>query len=255
MTTDTTLRFLQPLDTQTRGVAVLDALAEMIEQAGLQVGDRLPPEVSLANALGVGRSTIREALNRWEGLGAIRRRKRRRHLSRCPGATVHRPGTNHGAAGGRGPVAVSGCQARARARGSRTCRAIGKHRTTQTHIGEAATPCWRLSIKGSPIERRMKPFTARSTIHVATLFSGTYREIWRRRSIARKIFRWPIRPSRSIHSLPTAICPTPSMPEILKPPLRRLIEFSDVVVAAIRSVIGDAGQKVPTRKRRDLAAG
>ena len=75
MTTDTTLRFLQPLDTQSRGVAVLDALAEMIEQAGLQVGDRLPPEVSLANALGVGRSTIREALNRWEGLGAIRRRR------------------------------------------------------------------------------------------------------------------------------------------------------------------------------------
>ena len=69
------LHYLAPIDQPQRGVAVLDALAEMIERAGLQVGDRLPPEVSLASALGVGRSTIREALNRWEGLGLIRRRR------------------------------------------------------------------------------------------------------------------------------------------------------------------------------------
>ena len=75
MTSVSALRFLEPLDTPTRGVAVLDALAEMVERGGLQVGDRLPPEVALANTLGVGRSTIREALNRWEGLGIIRRRR------------------------------------------------------------------------------------------------------------------------------------------------------------------------------------
>jgi GntR family transcriptional repressor for pyruvate dehydrogenase complex len=69
------LSYLEPLETRTRGVAVLDALADMIERAGLKVGDRLPPEVSLAATLGVGRSTIREALNRWEGLGIIRRRR------------------------------------------------------------------------------------------------------------------------------------------------------------------------------------
>jgi len=69
------LDFLERIDTTTRGVAVLDALAEMIERAGLGVGDRLPPEVTLAARLGVGRSTIREALNRWEGLGLIRRRR------------------------------------------------------------------------------------------------------------------------------------------------------------------------------------
>jgi len=69
------LHYLEPIDQPSRGVAVLDALAEMIERAGLQVGDRLPPEVSLASVLGVGRSTIREALNRWEGLGLIRRRR------------------------------------------------------------------------------------------------------------------------------------------------------------------------------------
>ncbi|HEY9011958.1 MAG TPA: GntR family transcriptional regulator [Devosia sp.] len=58
------LHFLEPLEPRTRNVAVLDALADMIERAGLKVGDKLPPEIALANALGVGRSTIREALNR-----------------------------------------------------------------------------------------------------------------------------------------------------------------------------------------------
>lgn len=75
MADDGALNYLEPLETRTRGVAVLDALADMIERAGLKIGDRLPPEVALAATLGVGRSTIREALNRWEGLGIIRRRR------------------------------------------------------------------------------------------------------------------------------------------------------------------------------------
>ena len=69
------LDYLERIDTKTRGVAVLEALADMVERAGLRVGDRLPPEVTLAEHLGVGRSTIREALNRWEGLGLIRRKR------------------------------------------------------------------------------------------------------------------------------------------------------------------------------------
>ncbi|NOZ31498.1 MAG: FadR family transcriptional regulator [Alphaproteobacteria bacterium] len=69
------LDYLEPIETKTRGVAVLDALAEMIERAELEIGDRIPPEISLAQHLGVGRSTIREALNRWEGLGIIKRRR------------------------------------------------------------------------------------------------------------------------------------------------------------------------------------
>src|SRR4051795_8196334 len=69
------LDYLERIDTTTRGVAVLDALSEMINRAGLGVGDRLPPEITLAEHLGVGRSTIREALNRWEGLGLIRRKR------------------------------------------------------------------------------------------------------------------------------------------------------------------------------------
>lgn len=75
MAHDDALSYLEKLDSRSRGTAVLDALAEMVERAGLSVGDRLPPEVSLASTLGVGRSTIREALNRWEGLGLINRRR------------------------------------------------------------------------------------------------------------------------------------------------------------------------------------
>jgi GntR family transcriptional regulator, transcriptional repressor for pyruvate dehydrogenase complex len=75
MRPNSALTYLEPREAGTRGVAVLDALAGMIERAGLQVGDRLPPEVQLAQQLGVGRSTMREALNRWEGLGIIRRRR------------------------------------------------------------------------------------------------------------------------------------------------------------------------------------
>jgi DNA-binding FadR family transcriptional regulator len=69
------LDYLERIDTTTRGVAVLDALADMVERAGLGIGDRLPTELTLAARLGVGRSTIREALNRWEGLGIIKRRR------------------------------------------------------------------------------------------------------------------------------------------------------------------------------------
>ena len=75
MSRETALSYLEPLENRTRNVAVLDALAEMVERAGLKIGDRLPPEISLAASLGVGRSTLLEALNRWEGLGIIRRRR------------------------------------------------------------------------------------------------------------------------------------------------------------------------------------
>jgi len=54
---------------------VMDALIEMIEQAGLGVGDRLPPEIELAQRLNVGRSTIREALKAWQSMGIVVRNK------------------------------------------------------------------------------------------------------------------------------------------------------------------------------------
>jgi DNA-binding FadR family transcriptional regulator len=47
----------------------------MVEADGLGVGDRLPPEVAIAERLGLGRSTVREALRQWESLGIIARNK------------------------------------------------------------------------------------------------------------------------------------------------------------------------------------
>jgi GntR family transcriptional repressor for pyruvate dehydrogenase complex len=55
--------------------AIIDRLIEMIESAGLGVGDRLPPEIELARRLDVGRSTVREALKAWQGMGIVVRNK------------------------------------------------------------------------------------------------------------------------------------------------------------------------------------
>jgi len=60
---------------RTRDQEVIDALVEMIEAAGLTIGDRLPPEQELARDLNVGRSTIREALKAWQRMGIVFRNK------------------------------------------------------------------------------------------------------------------------------------------------------------------------------------
>lgn len=54
---------------------VLNALIELIENEGIGVGDRLPPEIELAQRLNVGRSTIREALKAWQSMGIVVRNK------------------------------------------------------------------------------------------------------------------------------------------------------------------------------------
>ena len=54
---------------------VLQLLAGLVEDEGLGVGDRLPPEVWIAQRFGLGRSTVREALRQWETLGIIARNK------------------------------------------------------------------------------------------------------------------------------------------------------------------------------------
>ena len=53
MKPDPALRYLFPVATPSKGVAVQDPLVAMIEGAGLGIGDRLPPEVQLATTLGV----------------------------------------------------------------------------------------------------------------------------------------------------------------------------------------------------------
>lgn len=66
---------LRPIRTQSLDSAVLDRLTEFIAAAGYEAGARLPAERELAERLQVGRSTIREALKRWEALGVVEMRK------------------------------------------------------------------------------------------------------------------------------------------------------------------------------------
>ena len=51
--------------------AILDSLAAFVDEQGIKPGSRLPSERALGEALGVGRSSVREALKRWEALGII----------------------------------------------------------------------------------------------------------------------------------------------------------------------------------------
>lgn len=67
--------YLRPVRSVGRDQLILDALAELVAKAGLKLGDPLPPERELAARLEVGRSTVREALKRWESLGIIEKRR------------------------------------------------------------------------------------------------------------------------------------------------------------------------------------
>ena len=55
---------------------VLEALSRMIEAEGLKIGDRLPPEIRIAERLGIGRSKVREALTAWQNMGIVVRNKK-----------------------------------------------------------------------------------------------------------------------------------------------------------------------------------
>ncbi|WP_315918227.1 FadR/GntR family transcriptional regulator [Mesorhizobium sp. SP-1A] len=66
---------LPPIHTTQRDDAVLKALAGFVAQEGMGPGEKLPTERILAERLRVSRSTVREALTRWEGLGLVERRQ------------------------------------------------------------------------------------------------------------------------------------------------------------------------------------
>jgi DNA-binding FadR family transcriptional regulator len=66
---------LPPIHTTQRDDAVLKALAGFVAQEGMGPGEKLPTERILAERLKVSRSTVREALTRWEGLGLVERRQ------------------------------------------------------------------------------------------------------------------------------------------------------------------------------------
>jgi GntR family transcriptional regulator, transcriptional repressor for pyruvate dehydrogenase complex len=52
-----------------------DKLIRYISDAGLQADDLLPSEAELSSALGVGRSTVREALKSLEAMGIVARKR------------------------------------------------------------------------------------------------------------------------------------------------------------------------------------
>lgn len=66
---------IAPLPAIDRSKQVMNALADYVERAALKIGDRLPTERALMAALSVGRSTIREAIGRFEALGVTQTRK------------------------------------------------------------------------------------------------------------------------------------------------------------------------------------
>ncbi|MGI9419111.1 MAG: FadR/GntR family transcriptional regulator [Geminicoccaceae bacterium] len=55
---------------------MLEALSRMVERAELGIGDRLPPEIELAERLCIGRAKVREALIAWQNLGIVTRNKK-----------------------------------------------------------------------------------------------------------------------------------------------------------------------------------
>lgn len=84
---------MTPLPVVDRVRQVEGALVEFVERADLKPGSRLPAERELMSALGVGRSTIREVIRKFQALGIIDSRKGSGNylLKPISTATVHMP--------------------------------------------------------------------------------------------------------------------------------------------------------------------
>ncbi len=77
----------RPVEMTTIPGEIIDQVVSMILTGNLKPGVKLPPERELCESLGVGRSSVREALKALETLGIIRRDVR--------GTTVCAPEENH----------------------------------------------------------------------------------------------------------------------------------------------------------------
>ena len=64
-------RLPRPVSRKNLDSAILDSLAAYVEEHSIEPGQRLPSERILGEALRVGRSSVREALKRWEALGIV----------------------------------------------------------------------------------------------------------------------------------------------------------------------------------------
>jgi DNA-binding FadR family transcriptional regulator len=65
---------LTPIDARKRAEQVRDSLIQLIRDNQLKDGDKLPTETQLAEMFGVGRSTVREAVQSLLGLGIVEMR-------------------------------------------------------------------------------------------------------------------------------------------------------------------------------------
>ena len=142
---------LRPLAPGSSGRDVLDALARMIETAGLGIGDRLPPEIELARRLGVSRPKVREALTAWSGMGIVTRNKRAgtRLAAEVSANTIHMPLTVRIEAESllrtlavRRPLEIEAARLAARHAGERARREIGA-RCAELIAVHAAGGDWR----------------------------------------------------------------------------------------------------------------
>lgn len=69
--------FIDPISTKTMAEVVEVKLREYFQRKSFKPGDALPTENELAQALGVSRNVVREALSRFRMLGLIETRKKR----------------------------------------------------------------------------------------------------------------------------------------------------------------------------------
>lgn len=85
--------FLAALPPLGRARQVADALSRYIDEAKLEAGDRLPAERELMQALGIGRSSVREAVSQLQALGVLETRIGRGTylLKPVSAQTVHLP--------------------------------------------------------------------------------------------------------------------------------------------------------------------
>jgi GntR family transcriptional regulator, transcriptional repressor for pyruvate dehydrogenase complex len=73
----TSLAKIQPIVTLTQVDKIEKALQEYFRKENFAPGDSIPKEVELAEAMGVSRTAIREAISRFKTLGIIESRKNR----------------------------------------------------------------------------------------------------------------------------------------------------------------------------------
>src|SRR5690242_410829 len=68
---------LNPIESQTQVDKIEMSLQEFFRNSSFEPGDSIPKEMELAEALGVSRTSVREALSRFKTLGIIESKKNR----------------------------------------------------------------------------------------------------------------------------------------------------------------------------------